>query len=952
MAGRLFIRDTSLIILLLIPFALTSLPPNPARAAENLKVETVESNREYMSLEIRLNPAGLFKNTKPARKKTFPPSFAKLLGIPAAAGFNVKVLDAESSFVTGEGILENTIYKKKDPERLRDSVRLVPLGWVRDQRIAKLNVNPFIMDSTTGKRIFLREFVIKIEFNNEGAAQSNIKSWDGLPDSDSFEKVLRYSIANYEHAKKYRARIHPKDVAKLKPILQPGSSYIKIGTRKEGIYRLYGKDIRETGVKLKEISPKSLRLFNFGREVPILVSNSREGSVGPEDAVTFYAVKPPEEFRKYTNENIYWLSWGGEDGKRMGSKNGDIGEALDAPFSYKSTFRGEEDREYVNPPPPVMTGDRWFWARISAEKGYPDKRYFVIPGLANIDPEKKCSIRLSLQGVTDDPKTENDHHAVISLNGHVIEDAIWSAREEFRFEGDFPSEFLVEGDNIIRVELPGDRDVFADQIFFDWFELDWWTNAAQNETLKFRYQLEGAPGICEFRCRNFRGKEIEAYDITDKLSVKKIVNLRIEQESVTDVVFQDRFGRKGEEKAYLVTRSSYVPTPERVDKVTIESDLRDPQNIADYIIITHSDFYEEVERLARYRENQALKVKVVNITDIYDQFSYGLFTSVAIKDFLRYVYDYWERPAPSYLLLVGDANWDYRDNMGYGIKNFVPTYLVAAHKNEDAASDNWFVCVSGEDILPDMHVGRFPVSTREDARNMVDKILEYEAAEGKEQWTKRVLFVADDEVPMFERHSDLILENHLPRGFESTKIYLGSLNLPKNLPLNEKIEKTNKEISPMVLDEINKGCGIVQFVGHGGLRVWSHKHILDSRKNVDHWERMDNQGKLPIVFAFTCLNGYFDSPRFPTIAERFLNEKDTGAVAFASSSRDSTAIENLFLNRAIFDSIFHFHIQLLGQVMSLAKIRAIADVKQYSFYMNTFCLFGDPALRVDLGRNF
>jgi len=79
-----------------------------------------------------------------------------------------------------------------------------------------------------------------------------------------------------------------------------------------------------------------------------------------------------------------------------------------------------------------------------------------------------------------------------------------------------------------------------------------------------------------------------------------------------------------------------------------------------------------------------------------------------------------------------------------------------------------------------------------------------------------VLFIADDEIPIFEKQSDLLSERYLPGIFKSKKLYLGSLNLPRSMSLNEKIEKTNRDFSTKVIKEINKGSGIVQFVGHGG----------------------------------------------------------------------------------------------------------------------------------------
>jgi len=936
-------------ILFSLGFTLIFYPVASARGAKALSIRVLDSDANHMRIKVEVNPWRLPKGIRPKIGGPLPISFGELLGVPHTSEFDFKVLEAKCSIITAEGTLEDRIFEVNDPEILKNSVSLAPLGWVRDQRIAKLTLRPIQSYGSAEERIFLRSLVLDIQFRKDESAPPVTAVWDGHPDADNFEEVLKHTLANYANAKKYRAKILLQTPPAPQPLFYPGGTYFKITTKKEGIYRVLGKDLQDGGARLTRINPKTLKIYNLGREVPIWVSNKNRETFDKWDAITFYATSPPEEYKTYTDENVYWLTWGGKNGERMKVKNGSIGEPVDAPFSFKITHHGEEDHEYMNPPPSGYKGTRWFWARISAQKGSRDKRYFVIPDLSKIDREKKFTVRFLLQGLTDDPNTDKDHHAVISINDRMIDDCNWSGQAPYYFDGSFSSEFLVEGSNIIKVELPGDQDVFADQIFFDWFEIDWWTGAAQDGALKFRYQAESGPGIYEFRCRDFRKRQVEAYDITDKQAVKRILNLRIEPEITTDVVFQDEFKSENEERSYLVIQSSKIPKPLKVEKIFMKAALRSPQSKADYIIITHSDFIDEVKRLARYRGEQGLRVELVNVEDVYNQFSYGLFTPVAIREFLKFAYHHWKQPAPSYLLLVGDANWDYKDNMGYGVHNYVPTYLVPALRNEDAASDSRFVCISGEDVLPDMHVGRFPVSTKREARIMVNKTIQYEEDKGAGGWKKRILFVADDGF-FSEKQSSLISENYLPMGFEATRLNLGDLSLPADMPLNKKVEKTNELFTPRVLEEINKGFGIVQFVGHGGLRVWSHEHILNSRKSADHWEKMTNRGKLPIIFTFSCLNGYFDSPRFPTIAERFLNAQDKGAIAFASNTRDSSENENLFLNLNIYDAIFNLGMGTLGSVVTQAKIQSITDLSDFITLMNTFTLFGDPALRMLLGK--
>ena len=168
-----------------------------------------------------------------------------------------------------------------------------------------------------------------------------------------------------------------------------------------------------------------------------------------------------------------------------------------------------------------------------------------------------------------------------------------------------------------------------------------------------------------------------------------------------------------------------------------------------------------------------MNVEVVKAQDIYDEFSYGLKDTAAIRDFLSYAYANWNKTDhPTYVLLVGDATLDYRDDLGYfaeGKEDLLPTYIYQTNTLGNTPTDNWFVCVDGSDYLPDMIVGRFCVRTETDLRNITEKIKKYEQG-GISIWAGNVVLAADDE-SLFENMSDA-LETLLPEGFSARKVYI------------------------------------------------------------------------------------------------------------------------------------------------------------------------------------
>ena len=69
---------------------------------------------------------------------------------------------------------------------------------------------------------------------------------------------------------------------------------------------------------------------------------------------------------------------------------------------------------------------------------------------------------------------------------------------------------------------------------------------------------------------------------------------------------------------------------------------------------------------------------LVNITDVYDEFSGGLVDPTAIRDFIKYAYENW-RKKPGYVLLFGDGDYDYKDILKTGDRNWIPPYEIESN---------------------------------------------------------------------------------------------------------------------------------------------------------------------------------------------------------------------------------------------------------------------------------
>lgn len=100
---------------------------------------------------------------------------------------------------------------------------------------------------------------------------------------------------------------------------------------------------------------------------------------------------------------------------------------------------------------------------------------------------------------------------------------------------------------------------------------------------------------------------------------------------------------------------------------------------------------------------------------MFADFGFGEPTPEAVRDFLSYAYHYWKSP-PRYVVLLGDATYDYKDYMSTGVSNQVPPLMVKTSYLW-TTSDPSYASVNGEDLLPDLAIGRLPAASVGEARN-------------------------------------------------------------------------------------------------------------------------------------------------------------------------------------------------------------------------------------------
>ncbi len=155
------------------------------------------------------------------------------------------------------------------------------------------------------------------------------------------------------------------------------------------------------------------------------------------------------------------------------------------------------------------------------------------------------------------------------------------------------------------------------------------------------------------------------------------------------------------------------------------------------LIITIPALKAAADRLAAFHTAQdQLQVQVVTVQEIYNEFASGAPDPTAIRDFVKMCYDRGASGGarPRYLLLFGDASFDYKKRLPVNT-NLVPTWESDASLDfiNSYPSDDFFGFLDDADNITDINtrnlldigIGRLPVQTLAQAQQMVDKITGY-----------------------------------------------------------------------------------------------------------------------------------------------------------------------------------------------------------------------------------
>jgi len=356
-------------------------------------------------------------------------------------------------------------------------------------------------------------------------------------------------------------------------------------------------------------------------------------------------------------------------------------------------------------------------------------------------------------------------------------------------------------------------------------------------------------------------------------------------------------------------------------------DLTSATNAADYIAIGPPDLLADLEPLLAHREEQGLQTMAVPLEAVYDQFAGGLAVPEAIRAFLQHARETWS-VAPRYVLLVGDATYDPRGYQAPPEANRLPSFFVFTEHGGETVSDVSFAQLD-EDDLPDLAVGRLPARTPEQVRTFVAKLLAYER-QPPEDWQRRVLALADGQDAAFADHAQTFLDQ-----FDGA--YEGLLLAPP---------AGSTEAAAQIWDVLEEGVLFWSYFGHGSVTQLGKDGLFTAEDAAG----LAN-ARLAVMINMTCLAGLFSHPTVDSLSEAMLWNPDGGAIAALAATSLTVPADQQALSRALVEALLENPGGRLGDILLVAQRGMAVESAGAREVLETFLLFGDPALKLPSGAN-
>jgi hypothetical protein len=677
----------------------------------------------------------------------------------------------------------------------------------------------------------------------------------------------------------------------------PPRANLLVGT--DGLYRVTYEALLGAGFDFGEVSPSELSLVSRGAAIPIEVTGPA-GKFGPGSAIQFYGTAAKSI---YTYNNVYTLGADKERARRIDVDHTPASPTATVPISYLETVKVENPKGYDFA---SVASDPWFEASMIAYTNRISRSFPIT--LDWIAASTGASLAVNYYGVTNWPASP-DHHVLLQFNGETRHSDLFDGRTNRTVTASLPDELVREGANTVTFVLPGDTGVDWDMVRIKSYSV---TYPRQFVARNGRLTFEATGNV--FQVDRLSSPNAIVYRISGT-EVERLSNVRVENHGIG---YSVRFAGSDQAAKYVVATAETALTPTfSVPRYPTDLD----EGPAQLLVISHPDFIDHLGPLVAARQAEGLSVKVVDVRDVYAQYRHGIFDATAIKAFIA---DAAAKMGTQFVLLVGGDTYDYRDDLKKGTISFIPTlYAQTDDIVTYAPVDPLYGDLDGDDV-PEVAVGRLPVRTAAELDSVIRKILAYDN-DGRE---RSAVFAADaaEQGVSYKAISQSLIAS-LPPGWVTQQANLDDAGLAK--------------ARATLLNAMNSGVALVNFVGHSSYSIWTFDPLLDNKDAV----ALTNFGKPVFVSQFGCWNTYFVSPYYDTLGHAFMLSGDQGAVGVMGASTLTEVESGAILGQTLFPRLATPG-KRIGTAIIEAKRETAARSVDGTDVLLGWVLLGDPTMMI------
>jgi hypothetical protein len=872
------------------------------------------------------------------------PSRVVLVGVPQTGGVRLSISTEGTETVDG-ALVRPAVGFAESRQQIGYSIQgrsgfwpaaaaeILSIETLRGVRVARVRVSPAQYNPGTSTLRLHHRVEVALSFDRAAVRVDR---------ADPLDNVIEPMLVNGKEAIGWKLDLPMQDSINF---FERSNVWCRIKTESTGVYRVNAADLKAAGFHPESIAPATMKLYSIGRyavngpypdtmvEVPAYVKDNGDTVFDKGEYLAFYAEAPSYwdqsdtawRTNVFTKNNCWWLTWGGENGRRMATSSG-AGAVNPLPTAYEH-FRLEPDSLC-----PARSGLLWFWKEYVKNQGQD----------TTIGVELHLPQRDTIYSITGRFFGRHDtagviYHVRLCLNETLLDSLSIIAgpstppAANFTFDSIPPEAAARPGKpDTLWVELYGDRGM---DVYLDFVEVRY---AEKLTVTKAEPQLEflaGEGGAAEFGIEGATG-DVLLLDVTDPGEPRQITETGVAGNRRTC-----RLGVAGFRRLRCALVSGLLAPREVVRRTP--GNLRNPADEGDYYVVCPDEFYHAATLLARYREGNVAgipnaRVRVVKLSEVYDDYAFGIEEPGAIKRLLR-------AKRPAYVLLAGDGTYDYRNILNLRTGPVLPPYELGYSIDPEvygAAAeglDAWYADLDGSGTAPDLILGRVTVRSALEMRVFLDKVKRYET-QPLGYWAKRYLLLADDEIlGSWDRHDDLGWE-HI-NGCEEQAQNAGGLLDPVKVYLTEyPLTATNlkAEASAELIRQLNLGALLWCFFGHGAGFQLCHEQALHITNTVPS---VNNGTRSPMAFYGSCGVGRFEDTRYEAIAEELVR-RDGGTIAGVGATKATNSGTNELLARLMFRRLIDKPEDPIGPAFFEAYTQS--DIKYH--------LFGDPATVLRMPR--